>query len=40
VALADLYMNANIFSIRPARELASKAKQAVNTALALDDELA
>ncbi len=40
VALATLYMNENILSDRPARELFSQAKDAINRALALDDELA
>ncbi len=40
VALANLYMNANILSDRPARELFLKAKEAVGQALALDNEVA
>ncbi len=40
VALANLSMNANILSDRPARGLFSKAKEAVDRASALDDELA
>ena len=40
VALADVYVQANIYGNRPARELASKASAAIHKALALDDELA
>ena len=39
VALADLYMHANIQSDRPARELVSKANAAIRQALALDNQL-
>ena len=39
VALAGVYILANIYGNRPARELASKASAAVHKALALDDEL-
>ena len=40
VALAAVYIQANIYGNRPARELASKASAALHKALALDDELA
>ena len=39
VALAGVYILANIYGNRPGRELASKASAAVHKALALDDEL-
>ena len=39
VALADVYVQGNIYGNRPARELAVKASAAVHKALALDDEL-
>ena len=40
VALAGVYMLADIYGNQPANELAAKASVAIHTALALDDELA
>jgi TolB-like protein len=40
VALADLYLHANILELRPSGELIGKAKGALAKALALDDKIA
>lgn len=40
VALAELYLRADILGLRPSQELYTKAKEAINKALTLDNEIA